>query len=259
MQSAICHEVSDFIPVSVLENGTVKTELPKDGYDFVFSDNYSFPAVVGQLPGPVGATHVVVKFVRRYGTFAQYVDSLVWFETDGNRVGGELTARHDYVSHFTVYYHVKVCECVCRRQQHTSTVQNLQLTPFSVTAERDYNLDWQEITPEHNYEAESPVQSFPQYSYRKVQITTVGTVNNTLALPGNSKRLTLIVASSDGWGFSVSDAQAGNVNRQPVRFVGPTTVVLPYRDYGPFIHGEIWVNSEFAASVLNVTEIFELG
>jgi hypothetical protein len=99
------------------------------------------------------------------------------------------------------------------------------------------------------------------FSANSVQITSLGTSKPQQAFGGNGNRVSLIlsfptcVLPNTGFGVSTNNASSGLFLNGTTPFNG----VLPYRDYGPLIKGDIWIDFGNGGEVATVTEIVKIG
>jgi hypothetical protein len=88
----------------------------------------------------------------------------------------------------------------------------------------------------------------------------VGGVSTTAALPGNAKRVGLIVSVFDAGGFGNGSALIGTSSSTTAGLIGwfdlhNSPVILTLKDWGTIIQQEIWALSSVAGVNLYLTEI----
>jgi hypothetical protein len=95
--------------------------------------------------------------------------------------------------------------------------------------------------------------------YRISSVTAPPAVAAALLFMGSSKRRTLIVASGVGGVTFVGVGQAPFSDKVFARIPAGDTLVMPFRDFGTLITGEIWVASTVAGQVINGAEVFPVS
>lgn len=257
VQEQICHQVVQALPYlnPVIFKGDGKNYDPGDAVLFV---SWRVDLATGFDPVPSDAVGARYESVSNFPFNS--VARFYWLLEGGS----ERLAYTDtqIYNHHGLVAVTTVCECICRRvavpKSVTGLPQDLQITPYAVTPFRSYDPDWHETTPELNYELESEMANFPQYTFNTVNILCSVGVTQFLALPGNSQRMTLIVCS-EATVFRVHTKSGESLGRSMADGAPNTTLVLPYRDYGPAIRGEIFVSAINGGSTVNVTEVVELS
>ena|SRR3989304_3334725 len=94
--------------------------------------------------------------------------------------------------------------------------------------------------------------------YRIADVTLpVGPVPMILFM-GRPARLTLIIAASTAGTTFVATSEADFNSHIFARIPSSTTLIMPLRDFGPLITGEIWVNNTSGSQLINGAEVFEV-
>jgi hypothetical protein len=79
-------------------------------------------------------------------------------------------------------------------------------------------------------------------------------------LSGNSNRVSLICACDNATLFRISTNGSAPGTDAFISGFGTLSNAYPFRDYGPIIQGEIWIENPAASAItLTVTEVFRLG
>lgn len=81
----------------------------------------------------------------------------------------------------------------------------------------------------------------------------------TLLFMGRPARLTLTIASGTSGVTFVSTSEANFIANLFARIDAGRTLILPVRDFGPLITGEIWVSGSSGGITINGAEIFNVG
>lgn len=94
--------------------------------------------------------------------------------------------------------------------------------------------------------------------YNTVAVTLAASAAPVQIFTGRPARKCLIVAASvNGTTFVATTAEGGSITVF-ARLPAGSTLVMPLRDYGPLITGEIWVSNTLGSQLINGSEIFEV-
>lgn len=94
--------------------------------------------------------------------------------------------------------------------------------------------------------------------YNIVAVVTAGSGLELQAFIGRPNRRTLIVAADAVRTTNVSTSGGDFDNNVFARIPAGQTLVMPLRDFGPLITGEIWVETLGGAGTINCAEVFDV-
>jgi len=97
------------------------------------------------------------------------------------------------------------------------------------------------------------------YDYRLSTVSVAPGALGTQILSGRKGRVSVIISGKSSATMQLLTMETPTPTSRIVSFVVPSALVMPYRDWGPIIQGELWAitNSAFAQSVF-VAEVFYL-
>jgi hypothetical protein len=97
------------------------------------------------------------------------------------------------------------------------------------------------------------------YDYRLQLVSVAPGSVGTKLLTGRSSRVSLIVSGNFSATLQLLTIASPTTTSRIVSILAPQALVMPFRDWGPIIQGEIWAitNSAGALDVL-VAEVFSL-
>lgn len=99
----------------------------------------------------------------------------------------------------------------------------------------------------------------PSYTYNRTKVAIDADPLRTFVFPGNSRRVSLILSmgfSKTVGVFCDEDEVSGELGSL-AWLAFPGTHILPFRDYGPSIQGEVYITAQGGALALTVTEVIE--
>ena len=95
--------------------------------------------------------------------------------------------------------------------------------------------------------------------YNTVAVTIPLSPVPTRLFMGRPDRIVLVIAAAPTSITFVATQESDFNNHIFARLPSATTLVMPIRDYGPLITGEIWVNSVVGNLLVNGSEIFPIA
>lgn len=96
------------------------------------------------------------------------------------------------------------------------------------------------------------------FNFRTVSLVTLSVGPGTQFLSSNVNRRTVIIVTETGNIMYIANKAIASFADAFCVGGNSTTLVMPYRDYGPLIQGEIWLLSSAAGKICAVTEVFKI-